>query len=56
MESEIISLPSKTGKPAADAGDLLVVRTGGGGGYGEPSERPASLRDRDETLGLAASD
>jgi N-methylhydantoinase B len=32
-DGEIILLPSKTGK-TLQSGDLLVVRTGGGGGYG----------------------
>ena len=33
-------------------GDRLVVRTGGGGGYGLPSERNARLRENDKLSGI----
>ena len=33
-------------------GDRLVMRTGGGAGYGEPSEREGNLRDADQRDGL----
>jgi len=46
-------LRSKTGRPV-ERGDLLVVRTGGGGGYGPPEERPSALADRDRDLGLSS--
>ena len=48
---EKIALRSKIGC-RLEAGDLLVVRTGGGGGYGPSDERPADLGERDRTLGL----
>ena len=51
---EKISLPSKTGRHLL-AGDLLVVRTGGGGGYGPIEDRPKVLRERDRTLGLSGA-
>ncbi|MEM7425116.1 MAG: hydantoinase B/oxoprolinase family protein [Pseudomonadota bacterium] len=46
-----IPLRSKTGCHL-EKGDLLVVRTGGGGGYGPPADRPQSLIEQDETMGL----
>ncbi|RKF12672.1 hydantoinase B/oxoprolinase family protein [Roseovarius spongiae] len=33
--------------------DLLVVRTGGGAGYGDPTDRPERLKEADRRLGLA---
>ena len=48
---ETIKLRSKTGC-RLEAGDLLVVRTGGGGGYGPTEERPSELSERDRALGL----
>ena len=30
-----------------EAGDRIIVETGGGGGYGPPSERPPELLERD---------
>ena len=35
---EVINLPSKVSFPLLK-GDILVARTGGGAGYGEPAER-----------------
>jgi N-methylhydantoinase B len=32
-------------------GDTILVRTPGGGGWGRPAERPASLRRRDRAMG-----
>lgn len=52
---ERIALRSKTGC-ALRKGDLLVVRTGGGGGYGPASARPEALRARDARHGLAPTD
>ena len=34
-----------------EPGDMIVVETGGGGGYGSPSERPRELVERDLRLG-----
>jgi N-methylhydantoinase B len=33
-------------------GDVLDVRSGGGGGFGDPAERSAEARARDLVLGL----
>ena len=38
-----------------NAGDRLIYRTGGGGGYGPVEERPAALIARDRRLGFVAS-
>ena len=48
---EKIALRSKTGCPV-QKGDLLVVRTGGGGGYGPPEQRSDANLERDALLGL----
>lgn len=48
---EKIPLRSKTGRPVLK-GDLLVVRTGGGGGYGPPEKRSLADTERDAVLGL----
>jgi N-methylhydantoinase B len=32
------------------AGDVIEMWTGGGGGHGAPSERPAALREADRRL------
>lgn len=37
-----------------DEGDILIVETGGGGGYGEPSERSLDLIQRDVTRGYVS--
>lgn len=47
-----IALTSKASR-RLEKGDLLVVRTGGGAGYGAPSERPERLKEKDRRLGLA---
>jgi N-methylhydantoinase B len=36
---------------ALDEGDLVLIETCGGGGYGSPAERPASLRAQDRREG-----
>jgi len=51
--SQKISLRSKVGC-TVEADDLLVVRTGGGGGYGEPEKRPAKLVEQDRMFGLTS--
>ncbi len=48
---EKIPLRSKTGRPVLK-GDLLVVRTGGGGGYGPLEKRSLADTERDTVLGL----
>lgn len=48
---ERISLESKCGFEM-QKDDLLVVRTGGGGGYGAPKDRSAAERQHDVTQGL----
>ena len=52
---DVIALRSKIGCPV-QKGDLLVVRTGGGGGYGPADRRPQAMIDRDAILGLDGSD
>jgi N-methylhydantoinase B len=39
-----------------DAGDALLVESGGGGGYGPPNERDPALVSRDVEFGYASSD
>jgi N-methylhydantoinase B len=34
-------------------GDTLVIQTPGGGGYGDPADRPPELVERDRLDGLA---
>jgi N-methylhydantoinase B len=34
-------------------GDLLLIETSGGGGYGPPAGRPAEARERDRREGYA---
>ena len=38
------------------AGDVISVSTPGGGGFGEPAERPAAERARDVALGYYSAD
>ena len=47
------TLPAKGSLDLAP-GDELVVRTPGGGGFGEPAKRPAASRRNDEENGLLA--
>jgi N-methylhydantoinase B len=37
-------------------GDSIVVETGGGGGYGPPSERPRELIERDARRGYISKE
>ena len=39
-----------------EPGDLIIVETGGGGGYGPPSERPRELVERDLRRGYVSVD
>ena len=48
---QVIQLESKQ-QFILQKGDRLVVRTGGGGGYGLPSERNARLRENDKLSGV----
>ena len=48
---QVIKLESKQ-QFVLHEGDILVVRTGGGGGYGLPSERNARLRENDKLSGI----
>jgi len=50
-DGEIIPVGSKAGV-ALRKGDLLIMRTGGGGGYGPAAERDARLAARDAAEGL----
>ena len=46
-----VRLKSKLGR-GLNQGDLLVVRTGGGGGYGREEDRPQGLTCNDQAQGL----
>jgi N-methylhydantoinase B len=39
-----------------EAGDTIIVETGGGGGYGPPSERPRDLIERDVRRGYVSAE
>ena len=51
---QVIQLESKQ-QFVLHEGDRLVVRTGGGGGYGSPSERNAGLREYDQLNGISTN-
>ena len=51
---QVIQLESKQ-QFVLHEGDRLVVRTGGGGGYGSPSERNAGLRKNDQLNGISTN-
>lgn len=44
---EVVSLPSKVSQIPVNAGDVLIYRTAGGGGWKDPLDRPAELVQRD---------
>jgi N-methylhydantoinase B len=46
-------LPSKCTVPIEE-GDTLVIRTPGGGGFGNPFERPPNLVEKDVSHGLVS--
>lgn len=52
-ESEIIY---KSKAYPLEPGDAIIVETGGGGGYGEPSERPRELVERDLRRGYVSAE
>ena len=39
-----------------EPGDMIIVETGGGGGYGAPSKRPRELVERDLRRGYVSLD
>jgi hypothetical protein len=43
----VISLPSKISQIPVSAGDVLIYRTAGGGGWKDPLDRPAELVQKD---------
>lgn len=49
--AEVIEVKSKDAL-VLQAGDVVTVETGGGGGYGDPAERSPAARGRDRALGL----
>ncbi|HEX3550641.1 MAG TPA: hydantoinase B/oxoprolinase family protein, partial [Candidatus Elarobacter sp.] len=49
---EMRELPAKT-TVEMEPGDAIIVRTAGGGGYGDPSRRDAAARERDRADGIA---
>jgi N-methylhydantoinase B len=51
---ETIELPSKVDAHPVEAGDRLVFRTAGAGGWGDPLERPAEKILRDVRRGLVS--
>ena len=52
---ETIELGSKVSFPL-EKGDLLVMSTGGGGGYGDPAQRAPELVERDRALGYTTQE
>jgi N-methylhydantoinase B len=55
-DGELIKLPSKFDDLKLEPGDMFVMRTGGGGGWGDPFERDPALVQRDVTVGLLTVD
>lgn len=51
-DGSIVMLPGKFDHLAIAPGDMFVMRTGGGGGWGDPAERDARLVLRDVDCGL----
>jgi N-methylhydantoinase B len=49
-------LPSKCDQIAVEAGDQLIYRTAGGGGWKDPLSRPAEFVQRDVQYGLVSKD
>ncbi|MBV8748570.1 MAG: hydantoinase B/oxoprolinase family protein, partial [Candidatus Eremiobacteraeota bacterium] len=48
---EVTELPAKT-SVALEPGDAIIVRTAGGGGYGDPAARDPAARARDHANGI----
>ena len=55
-DGELIKLPSKFDDLKLDPGDMFVMRTGGGGGWGDPFERDPAQVQRDVKVGLLTVD
>jgi N-methylhydantoinase B len=53
---EVVELPSKIDQVAVAAGDRLVFRTAGAGGWGDPLERDPQLVLRDVLRDLVSSE
>jgi N-methylhydantoinase B len=49
--SQVVPLRAKSNGAPLDAGDVMEIRTGGGGGYGDPLERDPERVARDVALG-----
>jgi N-methylhydantoinase B len=47
-------LPAKT-TVSLQPGDAIVIRTAGGGGYGEPAQRPSAALERDAANGIESA-
>lgn len=47
VSGEVVSLPSKISQIPVAAGDVLIYRTAGGGGWKDPLDRPAELVQKD---------
>ena len=50
----IVPLRAKSNGAPLDAGDVMEIRTGGGGGYGDPLERDPARVARDVSLGYTS--
>jgi N-methylhydantoinase B len=50
-DGETRALPSKVNNMALRQGDVIRLQTSGGGGHGDPAERPAEAIARDRLLG-----
>jgi N-methylhydantoinase B len=55
-DGEEVSLPSKISQVPVKAGDVLIYRTAGGGGWKDPLDRPAELVKRDVRRSLVSID
>lgn len=51
---QVVPLRAKSNGAPLDNGDVMEIRTGGGGGYGDPLERDPALVARDVALGYTS--
>lgn len=51
---QVVPLRAKSNGAPLDSGDVMEIRTGGGGGYGDPLERDPALVERDVALGYTS--